>query len=556
MFNELRTFNRNFNKSIKAYYPLLTIMLLIFILVSFSNIYPNNVIGIVINNISTKKYYEAQKYIILYFLIRVIGLIFSFISSYIKERVRVGLEKNLRIKSIQIILSNNYQNLMKLDSTQYSSRIFDSTQSLTNAILNLITWIGKSLTSLIFTIYFLCKISLKLTLFMLPFIIIMALLTKRLSHVQKRYNSENLINEAELNNSIQEISYGLECIKINKCKDYVINRYSKSEENRAKSKLKFSMSQQFSMYSLSSFGIIIISIILFYSTKHISEYSVGDITSLILYSGTAFSLVMDVFDNLIIFQVLESSLKRFNELIPEKLSTDFEIREKNLDQIYEGHISIDNLVYSYGDKKIFDKINFEIPTGSKVAIVGENGTGKTTLIKLISGLIKPESGNVRVNGISTYDLEYFKFISYCAQKPFLFKDTVFNNIVLGKNISNLENIKTISNIDDSLMDRHVEENGKNISNGQMQKINIARSLLDNNNILLFDELESSLDSTTIKNLYDYIFSVNKTAICITHNHNYLDKFDFIIYLVGDGSVLINKNEFLKSNSLLYKNFIS
>ena len=191
-------------------------------------------------------------------------------------------------------------------------------------------------------------------------------------------------------------------------------------------------------------------------------------------------------------------------------------------------------------KIIFENINFKIKKGQKISIIGETGSGKTTLIDLISGLIKPTKGKITVDGsiISNGDcINWWKKISYMPQNPFIFNDTIYNNISLFEEpskekfdliekfieIVELKQFLKLKKLDDILI-----SDGLDISGGEKQRIGIARALFADSD-LIFDESTSALDKNTEKNIIDNIlnFDKRKTIIFVTHKNYPLLKSDKI-----------------------------
>lgn len=188
------------------------------------------------------------------------------------------------------------------------------------------------------------------------------------------------------------------------------------------------------------------------------------------------------------------------------------------------------------NKIILDKISFKTKK-SKMHIIGESGTGKSTIFNLISRFIDPKKGNIFINDVNIKDVSLFSLrqnISLVSQETMIYNDTFHNNISLGKlNATKPEIIKAakLANIHDFIMsqengyDTVISEAGSNLSGGQKQRISIARAFLKNSKILLLDEVTSALDSKTSKNILKSInqLSKNKTCIYISHDDYEINK---------------------------------
>ena len=188
------------------------------------------------------------------------------------------------------------------------------------------------------------------------------------------------------------------------------------------------------------------------------------------------------------------------------------------------------------NKIILDKISFKTKK-SKMHIIGESGSGKSTIFNLISRFIDPKKGNIFINDVNIKDVSLFSLrqnISLVSQETMIYNDTFHNNISLGKlNATKPEIIEAakLANIHNFIIsqkngyDTVIGEAGSNLSGGQKQRISIARAFLKNSKILLLDEVTSALDTKTSKNILKSInqLSKNKTCIYISHDDYEINK---------------------------------
>ena len=262
-----------------------------------------------------------------------------------------------------------------------------------------------------------------------------------------------------------------------------------------------------------------------------------------LLAGICFRIIPSVKKIIVSINKMKFSMPSIKEL--NKINSLFlsEISNRSLINInFEDDIKFTDIQFKYSDEKIiFENINFKIKKGQKISIIGETGSGKTTLIDLISGLIKPTKGKITVDGsiISNGDcINWWKKISYMPQNPFIFNDTIYNNISLFEEpskekfdliekfieIVELKQFLKLKKLDDILI-----SDGLDISGGEKQRIGIARALFADSDLLIFDESTSALDKNTEKNIIDNIlnFDKRKTIIFVTHKNYPLLKSDKI-----------------------------
>ena len=226
----------------------------------------------------------------------------------------------------------------------------------------------------------------------------------------------------------------------------------------------------------------------------------------------------------------------FNEF--SLLKKDFKISDTNI--VFNKSMEFKNVSFFYDNTTdpIIKNIDFRIEKGECIAILGENGTGKSTLLNLISGLLKPSSGSVLLDNIEQeiYSNKYWiKKISYIQQNIFLLNESIKKNITLERedlfNERKFDEIKQILSLDrafnkfSSKLETVVGDDGLFLSGGQKQLISIARALYKNSEIILFDEADSFLDSYYTLNLKDLFLKLKNrvTIVVVTHDTSLLNE---------------------------------
>ena len=204
-----------------------------------------------------------------------------------------------------------------------------------------------------------------------------------------------------------------------------------------------------------------------------------------------------------------------------------------------GNISIKNLTYNIGLKKVFNNFSLNINVGDKVLIKGANGTGKSTLLNMIYRIIDDYEGTIKIGGMSTSDInvKYLRgHISYVNQNQKLLPGTLLENIILGSELEEdkLKIIEGMLNLEKIYQTKYNGINSvirDNFSGGEVQKIILARALYKNFDILLLDEALSQIDISERKKILQNIceYYKTKTIIMVSHSKEYY-KFDKIIFL--------------------------
>ena len=211
----------------------------------------------------------------------------------------------------------------------------------------------------------------------------------------------------------------------------------------------------------------------------------------------------------------------------------------NNDDIY-----VKNLTFSYNSKeKVFDNLNVVIKGGKKNVIIGPSGVGKTTFFKILLGLYEVESGKVYVNSkeVDINEPSWRNNFTYVEQRPFLFKESLLYNLKIGKRDASFDEVvdacklanihEWILNLDNGY-NTFVDDNGKNFSGGQIQRIAIARAFLKDAPIILLDEPTSALDEKNKFAIEDALMRLieKRTVIIITHNMDLIEQNDNIVRL--------------------------
>lgn len=232
----------------------------------------------------------------------------------------------------------------------------------------------------------------------------------------------------------------------------------------------------------------------------------------------------------------------FLKLVSERFKDNLEELSGNENYLFKEDIRFNNLSFSYNNKNIFVDVNILIQKGKITSIIGPSGIGKTTLIDLIIGLLKPNKGSILVDGKDLNNISktnWRKKIGYVPQETVLFNDTIESNITLGNSIDPTKIIKILKMVElgnlvksNDDLNNIVGERGYQISGGQRQRVSIARALIDDPDILILDEATSSLDPEAESKICDTLLNLvkikkNLTIISISHQQQIKNISDFI-----------------------------
>lgn len=277
---------------------------------------------------------------------------------------------------------------------------------------------------------------------------------------------------------------------------------------------------------------------------------IGDIT---LYQTYFSSIVAQIAGVVTLLPVLTKGLESIESIGDVLCANDIEdTRKKKKISKLHGDISFENVSFSYKneDHPILSDLNLHINPGETIAFVGGSGSGKTTILNLTIGFLRPQKGHVKIDHQDLMDLNlqsYREHIAVVPQQSILFTGTVRENITYGATdisdetlweiikAANLEDV--IQNLPNGL-DTMITEHGENLSGGQRQRISIARAFIRNPQILILDEATSALDSVSEKKIQDSIQHLVKgrTTLIVAHRLSTIRNADRIA-VIGNGGVM-------------------
>ncbi len=425
---------------------------------------------------------------------------------------------------------------------------------------------GFSLISLIAVVFFIdWKWSL-IAFLGIPFLVMPILLLQGL--VRSRAG-ENRDFESKANVRLDEIFHGITDIKLNKAEKSERNKFFDILQVTHKVRLRLEAGMAGIPAMIDIIAAIGFLAVMIFGAIDITSGSktIGEFMSFF----TAMALIFEPLRRLSNvsgnIQVAMASLERVFKIFEEKPSIVFSNLSRNENEFDKVGLEFESVYFSYAEKKIVENINFEIEEGTSNAIVGYSGSGKTTLFNLITRLIDPITGHIRINGVDLTDIslkELRSLISVVRQDGMMFDETILENIRFGKPMaSDLEIRKAakmayvdeFSNELNDGLNTVVGPRGSTLSGGQRQRISIARAFLRNSPLLLLDEPTSALDSQSEKLIQKSLSELSKKSTTITIAHRLSTIVDSDKVLVLDNGKIVGqgKHDSLVKESKLYSN---
>lgn len=389
--------------------------------------------------------------------------------------------------------------------------------------------------------------------------------------IKKSLMKYGKIMQKERRNQLHYLYQGLQGFKAIKVanREYFFNQlFEKTTRKFANIQQRVSVLNKLPVGYLEVVSILIIFLLV--GTLIVLDYSGNELTYLVSFFGLALvKMRQNISAIMANIGLIRTNQVSFDPVLEDLLAPlDVEKTKMNNEVDFNSKIEFDKVSFSYGsEEKVFDSISFSINKGEVVGIVGTTGGGKSTLVDILLGLLKPESGDVKVDDISIFSnlVNWQKKIGYVPQTIYLLNDTIKKNITFGINEGEIDNeqlqkvveLAQLNDFIDTLpqgLETEVGENGARISGGQRQRIGIARALYLNPEILILDEATSALDNITEQKFINILDSLKSkmTIVMIAHRLSTLKDCDKIFFM-EKGEITAEGNfDFLLQESIEFQ----
>ena len=503
--------------------------------------------------------------IILFFLKNFFNYLAMFFITFLRNGILTKLREDVYKKIIGMPISY-FTNKKKGDVI---SRITADVLEIQHSFLSILELIVREPLTIFFTISAMFLISFKLTAFVLIFIPLSGFIISLIGRSLKATSTLVQNEQAEFLSITEETLNGLKIIKGFVSELFFIEKFRKSN-NRFYNLSNKLINRQNLASPLSEFlGISVIGVLLWYGGKLVLIDQELNPAAFITYMGLAYGVLTPAKA----ISKASYSIKKGNaaaERVLEILDSENSIKqeanaEKKLD--FKSNIKFENVSFKYENEKIIDNINFEIKKGQTIALVGQSGSGKSTIANLIPRFYDVSEGKISIDGINIKKINKNNLrglIGLVSQDSILFNDTIINNIKLSKSETELDDIinsATIANADDFIKKfekkykTNVGDGGGKLSGGQKQRISIARAVFRNPPIMILDEATSSLDSESEKLVQQALEKLmkNRTSLVIAHRLSTIQKADLIL-VISEGQIIEKgtHNELIDKNGTYSK----
>lgn len=479
----------------------------------------------------------------------------------IKEKKRVDISAKIQYS----LSEQSFLHLMKLKISYFDNTNYAEILNNVNTDIGRMSSVADSSVFFVVTQAFsmtggiigLFIIDYRMTLLVLLFIPIKFIVMKYFAKKQKSIVDDFIMTSQEYARWFGNTIGGVREVKLFGIFDKKHEEFAQSQERVIEKQRQMNMLSQWNS-TVDSVMVQLLSTVLYILGANLVfnlQLSVGSVFAFITYSAYVTGPISAILNIGYLLSGIIPSTKRFYEFMDleeEDANANYPVKPQN------GDIELEDVSFAYNkEKTVVDQINLRINQGDKIVFIGKNGSGKSTLIDLLLRMYEPSAGRILLSGQNVADMpldEYRNMISVVSQEIYLFNDTIRNNICLYKQIDDnaIRSICRDSGLEEFLnevsLDYTVGQNGIMLSGGQKQKIALARALLHDRPIVVFDEATSSTDSYSEQQINSLLHTKlkDKTVIVITHRQDILSEADCIVMLDEGKIVEQGSYEYIKN----------
>lgn len=483
-------------------------------------------------------------------ILYVISSIFSYVQSFLLVKVTTKISYDLREKLMDKILQLPMEKVRENKRGDILSRITNDVDSLQNGITQSFIQLTTAVITLIGVFVMMMTINVWMTLATVILIPIAFLLIRFMTRYSQKYFLRQLEFKGSLNAQIEETFTGHDIIRAFNQEQSSVEKFESDNDNwfshEWKSQFYSSLNTPL-MNFISNFTYVVVAVLgaVFVLQRAIA---VGDILAFFQYTQSFNRPIQQITRVMSQIQTAMAASERIFEFL--EYEDEENPSKKQISEIREG-ITFENVNFSYTpNEKVIKNLSFEVKKGETIAIIGETGAGKTTIVKLLMRFYDIDSGSIKIDGIDIdeYDKNSLRsHIGMVLQDSWLFSDTISNNIRYGNLDADNEDvidaacqvyadnfIRQLSEGYDSVLN----EDTDNISHGQKQLLTIARTILSEKEVLILDEATSSVDTRTeklIQKAMDKLME-GKTSFIIAHRLSTIRNADKII-VIENGEII-------------------
>lgn len=490
--------------------------------------------------------------------------LFNYLAMYFITFLRNGVLQDVRNAMYQKITDLPISYFSEKRKGDVIARVTSDVLEIQHSFLSILELIVREPLTMFFTLLIMFGISPKLTLFVFIFIPISGLIISRIGKSLKKKSDRVQKEQGEFLSIVEETLGGLRVIKAFNAENRFIKNFKKSTYRFFRFSNSLLNKQNLASPTGEFLGIMVIGVLLWYGGQLVIVEKTLDAASFIGYIALAYNFLTPakaISKASYGVQKGNAAAERVLEILETK-NPIAEIENPIEKSVFENNITLENISFKYENDYVLKDFNLNVPKGGTVALVGQSGSGKSTIANLVTRFYDVNQGDIKIDGINIKEFSKKSLrgmLGLVTQDSILFNDSVQNNISLGKEGATLEEIMEaakIANAHEFIMelpkgyDTNIGDSGNKLSGGQKQRLSIARAVLKNPPIMILDEATSALDTESERLVQDALEKMmkNRTSIVIAHRLSTIQN--------ADNIVVLQKGEIVEQgshNELLAKN---
>ncbi|WP_417126329.1 ABC transporter ATP-binding protein [Prevotella pectinovora] len=469
-----------------------------------------------------------------------------FLSSATVIPIRTGIVRDIRNQLYRKITSLPIGFFSEERKGDIIARMSGDVQEIENSIMSSLDMLFKNPILIIAYFATLLCISWQLTLFTILFVPVMGWIMGKVGRKLKRKSKEAQALWSDTMSQVEETLGGLRIIKAFCAEEKMNRRFDNTNSSYRNQILKVNTRQQMAHPMSEFLGTVMIIIVLWFGGILVLNQQVLSGPTFIYYLVILYSIINPLKDFSKAGYNIPKGLASM-ERVDKILLAESDIKEKENPQhisSFDHTIEFRHVSFRYGEQWVLRDINLTIEKGKTIALVGQSGGGKSTMVDLIPRYYDVQEGEVLIDGINVKDLDIHdlrQLIGNVNQEAILFNDTFFNNISFGVDNATQQQVEEaarIANADEFIKasengyDTNIGDRGGRLSGGQRQRVSIARAILKNPPILILDEATSALDTESERLVQDALERLMKTrtTVAIAHRLSTIKNADEICVL--------------------------
>lgn len=468
----------------------------------------------------------------------------------------LGLQHLMKLKSgvLRDLRDTMYSKIVELPISYYSekrkgdvmARMLGDVNEVQNSFFAMLELIVKEPLTIIFSLIAMFNISWKLTLFVFIFIPLSGLLISKIGKSLKGQSIRAQQENGFLISIVEETLSGLKVVKAFNSETFFKNIFTGSTSRLYTLSNKIGKKNNLASPLSEFLGIVVISVLLFYGGILVLEDHSLKGSLFIAYIGLAYNILTPAKAiSKAAYQVKNGTAAA--ERVFEVLETPNVITDTKTSVDVTGFnngISIKNVTFAYDEQEVLKDFSLEIPKGQTIALVGQSGSGKSTIANLLLRFYDISKGSIALDGVELKDIKLNpmrELFGLVTQDSIMFNGTVADNIRIGKPNATDEEIHNALKIANALefvehlpqgIDTNIGDSGSKLSGGQRQRLSIARAVLKNPPVMILDEATSALDTESERLVQQALDNMmkNRTSVVIAHRLSTIQKADKIVVM--------------------------